>query len=319
MKHARFVAVGECMVELFSEDLVPVDRAARFRSSFGGDALQAAMTAANLGTRSGVATIVGDDPFADSLLSFLDRSGLATDLIVRRAGFTGLYLISLDAAGERSFAYYRKGSAASTLEPAAVAWPDPPEALLVSGITQAISQSSRAAALEAARRTHQTGGLVVFDVNYRPGLWANDPEHARAGFEEILPFCDVVRAAAPDETGIVAGELDATAAARALVSRGPSIALIGCGAEGAVVASEGSVESIAAPAVRCLDTTGAGDALTGGFVHGVLAGLGPREAARVGVAAGSLAVTRRGGGPAIPAGDEIRSVAATMQAPAAAT
>jgi 2-dehydro-3-deoxygluconokinase len=318
MKERRFVAVGECMVELFSEDAVPVERAERFRSSFGGDALQAALTAANLGTRSAVATVVGDDPFAGSLLSWLERSGIATDLIVRRPGFTGLYLISLDAAGERSFGYHRKGSAASTLDPGCVSWSVPPDAVLLTGITQAISESSRSAALEAARRTRAADGLVVFDVNYRPGLWGNDAEKARHAFEEILPFCDVVRAARPEETIIVAGEPDPTRAARGLVSRGPSIALIGCGAEGAMVAWDGWVERIAAPARACLDTTGAGDALTGGFVHGLLAGLPPPEAARVGVAAGSLAVTRRGGGPAIPTGDEIRALAASMQAPAAA-
>jgi 2-dehydro-3-deoxygluconokinase len=319
MEDVRLVAMGECMVELFSEDLVPVERSELFRCSFGGDALQAAMTAANLGTRSSVATVVGDDPFAESLLSWLERSGIATDRIVRRAGFTGLYLISLDAAGERSFAYYRKGSAASTLDPPSVAWPSPPEALLVSGITQAVSESSRSAALEAARRTRDAGGLVVFDVNYRPAMWGSDTGKARDAFEEILPLCDVIRAAAPDETTVVAGEPDATQAARSLVARGPSIALIGCGAEGAVMAAEGSLERIAAPVLECRDTTGAGDALTGGFVHGLLAGLAPPEAARVGVAAGSLAVTRRGGGPAIPAGDEIRAVAASMQASVAAT
>jgi 2-dehydro-3-deoxygluconokinase len=318
MKDVRFVAVGECMIELFSEDPVPVERAGRFRSSFGGDALQAAMTASNLGTRSAVATVAGDDPFAGPLLSWLVRSDIATDLIVRRPGFTGLYLISLDAAGERSFGYYRKGSAASTLDPGCVSWSDPPDAVLVTGITQAISESSRSAALEAARRTHAADGLVVFDVNFRPALWGNDAE-ARDAFQEILPFCDVVRAAGPEETTVVAGEPDATRAARALVSWGPSIALIGCGAEGAVVAWDGSVERIAAPALECLDTTGAGDALTGGFVHGLLARLPPPEAARVGVAAGSLAVTRRGGGPAIPSGEEILAVAARMQAPIAAS
>lgn len=319
MKDLRFVAMGECMVELFSEDPMPVERAERFRSSFGGDALQAAMTAANLGTPSAVATVVGDDPFALSLLSWLERSGIATDLIVRRPGFTGVYMISLTDRGERSFVYYRKGSAASTLDPSCVVWPEPPKALLVSGITQAISTSSRSAALEAARRTRDAGGLVVFDVNYRPALWANDAGHARDAFDEILPLCHVVRAAAPDETTVIAGEPDPTEAARALAARGPSTALIGCAAGGAVVASEGAVERIAIPAVECLDTTGAGDALTGGFVHGLLAGLSPFAAARVGVAAGSLAVTRRGGGPAIPGGDEIRAVAASMQAPIEAT
>ena len=161
MRGIRFVAVGECMVELFSEDPVPVDRAERFRSSFGGDAMQAGLAASNLGTPSAVATVAGDDPFASALLSWLERSGISTELVVRRPGFTGLYLISIDAHAERSFAYYRAGSAASTLDVPDVAWPDAPDGLLVSGITQAISETSRRAALVAARRTEEAGGLVV--------------------------------------------------------------------------------------------------------------------------------------------------------------
>ncbi len=193
------------MVELFSEDPVPVDRPQRFSCSFGGDALQAATASANLGTPSGVATVVGDDPFAEALLSWLRRCGVSTDL--------------------------------------------------------------------------------------------------------------VVRAAAPEETTIVADEEDAAEAARSLSARGPSVVLVGCGAGGAVVAADGSVERIDAPPVHCIDTTGAGDALTGGFVHGLLNGMPPSAAARVGVAAGSLTVTRRGGGPSIPNGEEVRALVEDMRWP----
>jgi 2-dehydro-3-deoxygluconokinase len=312
MKRIRFVAVGECMVELFSEEPATVGRTERFVRSFGGDALQACLAAANLGTPSAVASVVGDDEFADALIAWMERSGIAPDHLVRRPGFTGLYLISLDGAGERSFAYYRKGSVASTLDVRDVAWSSAPDAVLVSGITQAVSDSSRGAALEAARRTREAGGLVVFDVNYRPKLWADDAATARAAFEEILPLCHVVRAAAPDETAMVADESDPVEAAGSLCRRGPSIVLVGCGADGAVVSAGGVAERIAAPAVECIDTTGAGDAMTGAFVHGLLAGMAPPDAAKVAVAGGSLAVTRRGGGPSIPRGEEVLQLAATM-------
>ncbi|MGQ0670295.1 MAG: sugar kinase [Actinomycetota bacterium] len=315
MRSIRFIAVGECMIELFSEDPVPVDRAERFRCSFGGDAVQAALAASNLGTRSAVATVAGDDPFAGSLLSWLERSGISTDLVVRRPGFTGLYLISIDAAGERSFVYYRKGSAASTLDASDVAWSQAPDAILVSGITQAVSESSRWAAGEAARRTRDAGGLVVYDFNYRPRLWGKDPAAAREAFGEILPLCHVLRVSAPEETAILVDETGPAEAARALSARGPKTVLVGCGGGGAVLAVGGELERVPAPPVGCTDTTGAGDALTGAFVHGLLAGLSPGAAARLGVAAGSLAVTRRGGASAIPRGEEVRALVKRMQAP----
>lgn len=314
VKGARFVAVGECMVELFAEDPVPVDAAQRFVRSFGGDCVQAALAAANLGTPSAVATVVGDDAFAASLLSWLRASGVSTDLVIERRGFTGLYLISVGPAGERSFAYYRTGSVASTLDASDVAWKDQPEAVLFTGITQAVSASSRGAALEAASRTKKDGGLVVYDVNFRPGLWG-DHAAARRAFEEVLPLCTVVRAAAPEETSLVVGETDPIEAAGRLIDRGVPMVLIGCGDSGAVVATDGMVERVPPPRVRCIDTTGAGDAMTGGFIHGLLAGMSPISAAQVAVAAGSLAVTRRGGASAIPRGDEVLSMVEAMSVP----
>jgi 2-dehydro-3-deoxygluconokinase len=308
----RFVAVGECMVELFGEDPVPVAEADGFRSSFGGDALQAALAASNLGTPSAVATVAGDDAFAHRLVSWMSARGLSAERVVRRPGFTGLYLISIDVSGERSFVYYRAGSAASTLAPADLGWDHPPEAVLVSGITQGVSESSRAAAFDAARRTGEAGGLTVYDVNHRPGVWGPAGAHtAREAFEEILPLCDVVRAAAPEETILVAEEADAVAAARALAARGPRMVLVGCGAAGAVLAQAGTVEVVRAPRVACVDTTGAGDALNGGFIHGLLEGLTPLGAARLGVTAGSMAVTRRGGASSMPTGEEVRTLAGT--------
>jgi 2-dehydro-3-deoxygluconokinase len=311
MTGARLVAVGECMVELFSEDRVPLDQAELFRCTFGGDALQAALAAANLGTHSALATVAGDDPFADRLVSWVRERGIDPSRVVRRPGFTGLYLISLDAAGERSFVYYRKGSAASTLGEDDVAWPEPPGAVLISGITQAISATSRRAALAAARRSREGGALVAYDVNYRHRLW--DPDDARAGFEEVVRFVDVVRISAPEEILLVAGTEDPVAAAIALRAGGPRIVLVGCGAGGAVVAFDRVVERIPAPPVDAIDSTGAGDALTGGFLHGLLEGMDPVAAARLGVAAGSLAVTRRGGAVAMPPGDEVRALVASME------
>ena len=155
---------------------------------------------------------------------------------------------------------------------------------------------------------------MIFDVNYRARLWEDDVDAAREAFEEILPLCHVVRAAAPEETEIVAGEKDPVEGARALAARGPSTVLIGCGVDGAVLCAAGAVERIPAPAVACVDTTGAGDAMTGAFVHGLLAGVSASTAARLGVAAGSLAVTRRGGASAIPRGEEVVALSESMKA-----
>ena len=61
-------------------------------------------------------TALGDDAFSDRILQEMQRHGLATGAVERREGMVpGLYAISTDAAGERSFTYWRSTAAVRTL------------------------------------------------------------------------------------------------------------------------------------------------------------------------------------------------------------
>jgi ribokinase len=58
-----------------------------------------------------------------------------------------------------------------------------------------------------------------------------------------------------------------------------------------------------------LDTTGAGDCFYGGLLAGILQGLAPAEAARLGAAAGACCVTGLGATTAIRSFDETARLA----------
>lgn len=70
--------------------------------------------------------------------------------------------------------------------------------------------------------------------------------------------------------------------------------LVSLGAAGALLASDGLSERIAAPSVPRRSTVGAGDSLVAGITLKLAAGAGWREAARFGVAAGSAAIMSEG-------------------------
>ena len=59
----------------------------------------------------------------------------------------------------------------------------------LSGITLAISDGARAAAMDAVRVARQQGVFVCFDLNYRSKLWSE--ADARKAFVEIVPLVDV--------------------------------------------------------------------------------------------------------------------------------
>src|SRR5438067_6465891 len=131
----------------------PLERATVLRRGFGGDTLNATAAAARMGVRTAYVTALGDDPFGAHLLSGFRGLGIDTSQVVVKAGRnTGLYLVDVDADGERRFHYYRGGSAASAFAPADLdlEWLSSVAMLHVSGVSQAISPSMRAAVRVAA-------------------------------------------------------------------------------------------------------------------------------------------------------------------------
>ena len=98
---------------------------------------------------------------------------------------------------------------------------------------------------------------------------------------------------------------DAAAAALALARRTGAPIIVTMGADGALLASDGSTEHFAGHRVEAVDTTGAGDTLTGVLAAGLAAGLDLRGSVRRAVAAAALAVTKPGARAAMPTGTAI--------------
>lgn len=115
---------------------------------------------------------------------------------------------------------------------------------------------------------------------------------AVAGVDVLLPNEDEARllAGLPEPTGV--------ARAAAELSRRVPLVVVTRGAAGALIAERGRVTAeVAAEPALAVDSTGAGDAFTGGFLAARLEGADPAGAARAGCRAAALAVTRPGGRP----------------------
>jgi 2-dehydro-3-deoxygluconokinase len=106
---ARIVCIGEGMLELSRDG-------AGWRLGYGGDTLNTAIHLARAGHDVAYLTALGDDAFSEDLKRQWRAEGLDTSLILTHpARQAGLYAISTDAAGERSFTYWRDSSAAREL------------------------------------------------------------------------------------------------------------------------------------------------------------------------------------------------------------
>ena len=296
------------MVEFFSED--PLDAASSFTKAYSGDTLNVMTMLSRLGTSSGYVTRVGNDPATDpwgeGLIEDWERLGVDTSAVVRVPGFMGLVFISLRPDGQRSFVYYRKGSAASTIVPEDLDedYIAGAKVLHVSALPQAVSETSRATVRRAIEIAHDHGVTVSFDTNLRLNLWTI--EEARATISDVLPYVDILFPSYPDETTPLTDIEDQAAVIDHYHNLGVDTVALKCGEDGAVISSpEVSLKAKSIAPNGVVDTTGAGDAFVGGYLHAMVQGLGPGEGARWGVASAGLKVGGRGGIASQPERDEV--------------
>jgi 2-dehydro-3-deoxygluconokinase len=298
----ELVGLGECMVELYAQR--PLSQADALTRAWGGDVLNALVGAARLGARTGFITRVGDDPFGVGLRQAWQAEGVDTFAAPLVSGDNGVYFISLTEDGEREFTYRRRGSAASTIDAGHLdeGYIAGARCLLLSGITQAISESAQRATLRAAYLAKKHGVMVAYDPNYRPRLWAErgGVSVARQAFAELLPWVDWLLPSFPAD-GILLSDRDEDPREMALrfAQLVPNVAQKR-GEDGCDLVCDGDIHQVPTTAVaRVVDSTGAGDAWNGAFLYHLLQGAEPDAAAQAAHQAAAYKLAHRGAIPPI--------------------
>lgn len=283
------VALGEPMAEFAAERRGRLSTVSRFRRGWGGDTSNFIVAAARLGSACGYVTRLGADEFGRSFFDLWLAEGVdASRVIVDPAGFTGVYFIALRDDGGHDFTYYRAGSAASRLHPDDLdpAYLGEARVFHTSGISQAISDSSRAAVDAAIKMAKAGGALISYDVNLRPKLWP--PAEARAAIEATMARADLVFLSTEDATHLYGDEPAAVAVERVL-AMGPRLVVLKQGEHGCLIASAaGERMSVPAWQVEVLDATGAGDAFAAAFLTEWLRGISLERVGQFANAVGAL-------------------------------
>jgi pseudouridine kinase len=257
----------------------------------GGVGRNIAENLARLGSPTHLVAPVGRDAFGDQIVAATRSAGVGVDHILTSDEATGTYLAVMDATGE----------------------------LLVAVSNMAVADRLTVRQLGPSRDLITNADLLVVDGNIPPAPTAwlldfaaavgvpvvMDPvsvAKARHLAETLSPqrpllaltpnldeLCSVVDERVPDtRPGIIR-------AARQLHDNGVRHVWVRRGTRGSILSSVGedgrvSVTSLDAPPARVVDVTGAGDAMTAAFVHAILRGDEPSDAARFGQMAAALTV-----------------------------
>jgi 2-dehydro-3-deoxygluconokinase len=298
------VTIGETMVMLVPREPVPLAEASSLSLHIGGAESNVATYLAEFGHRVRWLSRVGDDPFGDMIVRQLAGAGVDTTAVIRvRGGRTGLYVKDTHA-GATTVHYYRDGSPAWGLAPAALGDPllDRARVLHLSGITAALSASARELVLAAVRERREPAPLVSFDVNYRSQLWPVPeaaPLLARIADASDLVFVGLDEAQTLwgcREPGDVRSVLPS---AERLVVKDGSV--------GAYCFGPGGDVFVPAPRVTVVEPVGAGDAFAAGYLSAVLTGEDEKTRLRLGHLVAAAALSTHSDHARLPGHDVVRA------------
>lgn len=283
------VSIGECLVELSRRE------DGTYRVGFAGDAFNSLFYAARLGLRTGFVSAVGDDLFTPMIVEGIAAEGIdTTEMPIVAGRRNGLYFIETDKAGERSFHYWRAGSAATQRlltgdQKKLVEYARDSRRLLLTGVSMAVLDGEEK--LDELLRQLSGSTRILLDSNYRPQLWPSVDRY-RDRVRTLLTLVDTFLPSR-DDLAALWPEKSLEEVFRDCHAYGVRTIIVKMGADGCVIKEKGAPRIIPAPTVATIvDTTGAGDAFNGGYIAGKTRGLSTLEACALGqsVAARTLQV-----------------------------
>ncbi|WP_133899852.1 5-dehydro-2-deoxygluconokinase [Streptomyces sp. KS 21] len=286
---------------------VPLAEVDTFGKFLGGSPANVAVAAARLGRRVAVITKTGADPFGAYLRAELRGFGVDDRWVGEDASHpTPLTFCEIFPPDHFPLYFYRLPKAPDLeIEPAEldlaavraarVFW------MTGTGLSAQPSRSATLAALEARAKS----GITVFDLDWRPMLWEDEPGDAYA---QALGLATVAVGNA-QECAIATGESEPRAAARALLAAGVELAVVKRGPDGVLaMRRDGTVVEAAPVQVEVVNGLGAGDAFGGALCHGLLAGWDLARVIRYANAAGAIVASRLACSAAMPYAKEVEEV-----------
>lgn len=257
---------------------------------------------------------VGNDSFGRLLKKTLENAGIGTEgLVLADDVFTTLAFVTLDANGNRDFAFARKPGADTQLRTDELPWEliDRARAFHF-GTLSLTDEPSRTAAYAAVDYAKSHGKLISCDPNLRKPLW-RDLADAKREMLWAISQADVLKLS-DEEAEFLFGLAPEAAARKILEDFDVKLVFVTCGADGSCCANRNALVRVPCPkGLQVVDTTGAGDIFGGTALWKLLeSGKAPEELTAAELrtiggyacAAASLSATRFGGISSVPDKDE---------------
>ncbi len=304
-------ALGELLIDFAP---TPGGNKLAFSGNPGGAPANLLIAATKLGLKTAFIGKVGDDIFGEQLLGALKENTVNTDgLIMSATQPTTLAFVALDSKGDRTFSFYRDGTADVSLTADDVNYDIIENSRMFHfGTVSMSTEPSREANFQAAKFAKRMGIPVSLDPNLRIPLW-KDLAEAKRVILQAIELADYVKVS-DYELAFLTETADIATGVHVLNSLFDiKFLCVTMGEKGCAFLSKQGNFTAEGYKVDCVDTTGAGDAFYGCLLS-QLVDKNVEEftyeelcnAMRFANAAGALATLSYGGIPSLPAGDEIK-------------
>jgi len=270
MKKYDCTVVGDVMwdVVVSAESLQPVSGGTRychFGGIFPGGMGNVATALSYLGGRVGFIGKAGRDWLGELYFKNLEMNNISSCVYFDHKLPTGVVTVLVDEKGERSFLVFRGANNSllpSEVEKAGLL--NKATYLFLSGLSL-VSSPERDAVLRAAELAREQGVKVIFD----PGAHNLIASEATV-FSKMLNLSDIL-CANLEEARAIAGKVGIEDIIAQVKGRFQLVALK-LGSEGCVLISKGKTVNVSGYRVKCVDTTGAGDAFAAALIYGLSQG-----------------------------------------------
>jgi 5-dehydro-2-deoxygluconokinase len=333
-KSLDLVAIGRSSVDLYGQQIGGrLEDMASFAKYVGGSPTNTAVGLARLGLKSALVTRIGSDHMGRFIREQLAREGVDVSSVKTDPDrLTALVILGIRDRETFPLIFYRENCADMALGPE-----DVDDLLIVSSAAILVNGTHLSTAnvfetsLKAIKLARESGGRVVFDVDYRPVLWGL--AHKDMGenrfvasdavtdhLQRIVPLCDLI-VGTEEEMHILGGSSDTVRALEAVRAQTSALLVCKLGAAGCVVfpneiPSELN-DGLLVPGfpVEVFNVLGAGDAFMAGFLAGWLKGEPLQRCCTLANACGAIVVSRHGCAPAMPTKIELETFLAMDEHP----
>jgi sugar/nucleoside kinase (ribokinase family) len=283
----RVVSLGAHIVDILGRPVTDIPPGQgrllldEIRITAAGTAAGTSVDLVKLGAEVIAMGAVGDDMLADLLISLLAGYGVETRLLARKPGLrTSATILPIRPNGERPALHMPGATSSLDLDDVDLDTIASADVLHVGG-PDVVGRFGGEPLRKVLRFARERGLITTVDVLSRGDATA---------WDRLRPALHYVRYFLPNEDQLagLTGTKDLIEAARMVLALGPEAVLVSRAADGAALITARQRVDLPAFPVQVVDTTGCGDAVTAGFIIGLLRGWPIEEASWLGMAAASL-------------------------------